>query len=569
MTGALWYLLRTTGWNRLRRQAMRLRNPRYAVAFVLGLIYFWFFLFRPGRGGRPDFDLVQSPLLAVLLPLLFVLAVAYTWIFGADRSALAFTPAEVALLFPAPVSRRALILYKLARAQLAICFTMLIWIILLPVGGSALPRPLIAITLWSLLTTYSLHRLGVALLRARVTEFGAWRAKGSIAGMLIFAAILAAIGAGLWGARAELAAAANGEVLFRSVAATLQVPPAGIALAPFNLLFAPLAAPDAGAWFSATWPVLLILGLHLWWVLGSDAAFEEAAAEASAKQAKRLAEFRARRTGTAAPKAKSARRTIPLAPTGPPAVAILWKNAVWLLRTGQVRGVLLPPGIALGALLVFGREGDVATLLIAGLSGMVAVMFLLFGPFVLRNDLRSDLLHLAFLKTLPLRARDVVLAQVVSTATAMATGQILLVLVAGAALLIAGKAAEVPTEVLVAAMIGVPALLLSLNFANFTIQNGAALLFPAWVRLGETTPGGVESMGQMMLVVVATVIALVLLLLLPAVLATIVVVILGDTLGPAIAAAALAAAALLAGEVYLLILGLAQAYERVEPIQAV
>ena len=35
------------------------------------------------------------------------------------------------------------------------------------------------------------------------------------------------------------------------------------------------------------------------------------------------------------------------------------------------------------------------------------------------------------------------------------------------------------------------------------IQNGAALLFPAWVHLGSSRPGGVEALGQNMLMIVA------------------------------------------------------------------
>ena len=37
------------------------------------------------------------------------------WLLGSTNSALAFTPAEVQLLFPAPIRRRTLVLYKIAR----------------------------------------------------------------------------------------------------------------------------------------------------------------------------------------------------------------------------------------------------------------------------------------------------------------------------------------------------------------------------------------------------------------------------------------------------------------------
>ena len=49
---------------------------------------------------------------SLLAPLLALAYVSWTWIFGADRTALAFSEAEATMLFSAPVSRRALILYK-------------------------------------------------------------------------------------------------------------------------------------------------------------------------------------------------------------------------------------------------------------------------------------------------------------------------------------------------------------------------------------------------------------------------------------------------------------------------
>ena len=35
-----------------------------------------------------------------------------------------------------------------------------------------------------------------------------------------------------------------------------------------------------------------------------------------------------------------------------------------------------------------------------------------------------------------------------------------------------------------------------INYLGLLIQNGAALLFPAWVHLGSGRPGGVEALGQ-------------------------------------------------------------------------
>ena len=41
-----------------------------------------------------------------------------------------------------------------------------------------------------------------------------------------------------------------------------------------------------------------------------------------------------------------------------------------------------------------------------------------------------------------------------------------------------------------------------INYLGMLIQNGAALLYPAWVHLGSGRPGGVEALGQNMLMIV-------------------------------------------------------------------
>jgi hypothetical protein len=55
---------------------------------------------------------------------------------------------------------------------------------------------------------------------------------------------------------------------------------------------------------------------------------------------------------------------------------------------------------------------------------------------------------------------------------------------------------------------------------NVTIQNGAALLFPAWVKLGTAKSGGVEVLGQSILTMVASLVVLGLALIPPAIAAS-------------------------------------------------
>jgi hypothetical protein len=349
------------------------------------------------------------------------------------------------------------------------------------------------------------------------------------------------------------------------VVAALAAPTASVALLPFRVLLAPLALTPGAAWLAAFGPALLLLALMLLWVLRTDAAFEEAAAEASVRQAQRIEAMRSRRAGTSSVKPKLT-RTIPLAPAGPPAVALLWKNAMWVLRTGQLRGLLTPAAAGLLCIAVFGSRSELASVFIALGCGILAFAMLLVGPMTMRNDLRSELLHLSLLKTFPLRGRDVVLAEVASSALPLTLMQYLLGLVALLSLAFVG-ATGLTGPIRVAIVVGAPLLLFGLNVAVSLIHNAFALLFPGWARLGPNSGGGVESLGFGMIAMAIALVMFAVLLVVPAAAAAVIVLLLRAHPPLAIVAGALAAAALLLGEGMLGAWALGGSLDRVEPMQ--
>src|SRR6185437_9112976 len=103
-------------------------------------------------------------------------------------------------------------------------------------------------------------------------------------------------------------------------------------LLPFRLVTAPSFTHSVDAWLAAMLPGLGIVLLHVFWVLRSDAAFEEAAAMASTEQARRIDAMRSRKSTLEPVKVKDG-GSLALASTGVPAIAILWKNAIALRRT--------------------------------------------------------------------------------------------------------------------------------------------------------------------------------------------------------------------------------------------
>jgi ABC-2 type transport system permease protein len=567
--GALAFLISTSTRNRFRSQIRRIRNPRYALALVVGVAYFWFFLIRPsarGPRGAGGPGILLGPSSEAIMPLLVLLFVSGTWLFGSDRSALAFSQAEVSMLFTAPISRRGLIAYKLVRAQLAVLINSLIFVFLLQRGNPRIPGVLAVMGMWVMLTTLNFHRLGAALVHASSTEYRSKGARRNWMSIVLFTGIMAVVFIQMFGARAELAGGADPFAFLATVVAVLSTPAARIALLPFRVVLAPTYAQDVTDWARAMVPALGMLALHAVWLMRTNTAFEEAAADASEERAKRIEALRARRATAPVTSAAGGVRTMPLDSWGHPAVAIVWKNVLCLMRTSQLRLLLMP--VTLGVVVAFampGGEGDAAQR-IALMATVMAGFLLLLGSRSFRSDLRSDMTHLPLLKSLPLRGTDLVLAEVASGALPLAAAQFVLLLVAELALNSSVRhSVRVPADVALGALVAAPVLLLAVNGAMFTIFNGTAVLFPAWVRLGPAAATGIEAMGQNLLATVGSMVVLGVLLILPAAAGGAVFFLWRVHAGLAFALAGNAGGAVLLLETYGILARLGRAFDRAEP----
>jgi hypothetical protein len=351
------------------------------------------------------------------------------------------------------------------------------------------------------------------------------------------------------------------------------VPPASYALAPVRLIMGPVSAASPAAWRPAFGIAVAVIVLHVVWVLSMNVEFEEIAVSATTDLARRLTALRSRRVaGAASVRPLKVKRTtrIPLSPTGPPSVAIVWKNTLALFRSEGVRSLILVVGLVGLSPVVLrfmpsGSDDPFDTGMIALTPGifLVAMTFIV-GPRLFRNDLRQDLLSLSVLKSYPLRGSHIVAAELISPALGLTTIHLGAMLVA---LLTATPAfrAEIGLTRVVAVTLMAPLCFAALNVANLAIQNGAALLFPAWVRLGPDS-GGVEAIGQNLLFTLAAMVVLVLSLLLPLVVGGLVYAILRAFLGDwALAAAGFAGAIALLAEVSWMVVRLGRVFEQTEP----
>lgn len=558
---AFFYLSWTSARNRFWFQLRRLRNPRYIVALIVAGAYLWGFLFRPKAAVGSIF--LTRPA-ETIVTLLMALTLAGAWVFGSDTLALAFTPAELSMLFPAPLSRRALIGYKLYRAQIAVLINALIWVFVLRRGGNALPAPLRAIGIWMLFSTLNLHRLGAALVRSALREHGKSGAKRTWWSIAFFVVAALLVIGGLAQQRDKLLASDGIGDFFVRLSDVLSSAPGSIGLLPFHLIVAPTFATTIAAWSAAILPAFILLAAHIWWVLRNDTAFEDAAIEASAERSRRLEAFRGRRAFGSFAAPKTAAGSIKLASAGNPALAIVWKNMLCLRRNSQLRLLIAPTAmsVALGAGMSDG--GSDPGMLIAGTAAALCGLLVLFGGRLIRNDLRHDMLHLPMLKALPLSARDLMLAEVASSALPMAVLQFVLILIAFGASL-ASSNVPVPIEVRIAILAASPFAVLALNGALLTMQNGLAVLFPAWMRLGSTVNTGIEMLGQNLMATLANMFSLVLALIVPLAIAFIAVRYLLVTGTLAIALTIVFASAVLALETYGVLGYLARAFAKAEP----
>jgi ABC-2 type transport system permease protein len=494
MGSAFWFLMRRSARNRLIRQMDRLKEPRYAVALLVGLGYIWFFLV--SQQPRPS---GSNPVLVTLVPLLgslgLFVAVVRWWLFGADRRALSFTPAEIQFLFPAPVTRRALIRWKLLRWQILIGINALIWIIIARKTRPPIPMIFYFVAIWAVFSTLSLHRLGAALARAQVGVH--WRSGLRRQAIPIVLASLATAGiltvvVSHW---PELSGRCCGPAFWSHLETVFQDPIATVVLLPFQLLMAPVGATSMVEWGRAMVPAAAILLLHYAWVMKSQVAFEEASVQASAEVAQRLARRKSGRRPLVG-QGRLARGFLPLAPTGWPGTAILWKNLIAVTRGVFSRSLLIGLGVmvaALAAVVSSEENRSVAGAVGTGALAMAGVLAFL-GPSWIRNDLRQDLSYLGLLRSYPLRGKTIVLAEIAASTLTLTALQALLLIVGSFGL---ENSSELPRNLPPAAFLGLalPAILV-MNAVGLSVQNAAALLFPAWVRFDPTRAGGFESLGQ-------------------------------------------------------------------------
>jgi hypothetical protein len=583
---ALLFLVRRSLRNAVVQKLKRLRNPRYLLLFLVGAAYFALVL-GVGRGGGGPPSSLPPGITPTAVPdagfdaavfyewgavALALLLAAGAWVLPSRQAPLNFLESEVAMLFPAPLSRRELVSYKLLDTQktlllLGIFVGLMTTIISGPLRGIA-----VVVGFWLAFSVLTFHQVGAHLTRKSLLDHGAsgWKRMGIP--LLVLAGLGAVVVLGAPPLPDLRTRVSLDEVAKWLVA--LGESPAGWVLYPFRLLARSMLAKDPGSLAIAAGQLAALGAVLYLWVIRTDAAFEEAAAEHATRLARQI-EAAKRGKFWSGEKARTAPRRNPwrLGAAGPPETAFLWKSVAETLRGISPRLVgILVAAVVIG--LTVGMKSapeDVGAVLrtVGGAVMLVGAGLLVFaGPTILGSNLRQDMEQVELLKTLPLAPGRLVRCALAGAVFPTAIGQA--ALVAGAAILMPDpRSGEITLAWRIAGGCGLAFLLPALAAISATVDAAGVLFFPAWVRPGQPPAQGVEAMGYGIVVGIAKFLLLGFGMVVPGIVGGLLVLV-ASLGGPAALAAgvwlgALAAAGVALLEVGLLSEALGRRFARLDP----
>jgi ABC-2 type transport system permease protein len=481
--------------NRIVSRVRRLRDPRYLVGAIFGLTYFgWIFFrnrgaamfFRSGTAGALRVDAISVVVLAMML---------LAWALPGDSGGLEFSEAEIAFLFPAPLRRRDLLLYKIIRQQPQVMMSVAIFTLL----GATRSK---FVGLWIAFSVMSIYLTLVALGRARLRLL---RINFVVRLVIVLALAIGIVALGVHTAHGL--SLPSKEVtparVMNEIHAAFQQPIL-VAILFLPRLFAGAVFPTSLATLATSCLALLALAVVFFFVADRlNVAFEEGSIVRAQRRHDRLQRMRGRRGGSYV-MFRRARAPFRLAATGRPETAIVWKNTVatmrmslaWLVIIVIVFAVLIANAFLAGP---HAAHGVGITFL------MFTIMLPFIGPNIFTNDLRLDLPRLEVLKSYPLSGYGIVAAEIAAPLVIIAALELLAIGCAWGVLGASGAMTGVvgAQYAIVALLLAVPVVALQL-----LIRNAVPVVFPAWAVRAKEDPRGFVLTGQRMLLVIGNLVVL-------------------------------------------------------------
>jgi len=476
--------------NRFLRAVRRLRQPRYLVSTIVAALYFWFMVFRrmAVSGKRPPIHLMTGDFAADMAGIVILAILLLAWALPDQAGGIEFSESEIAFLFPAPLSRRQILLYKVFRTQPRILISVSIMTIVGLRAGKF-------VGLWLLFTALSIYFMTVGLARARLKLAGA----GFL--MRLPAVVVLGVLAG-WVLRADLFDGHTPPV--RKALQALQH--GGTVVSPFDapwtraMIFIPrtlasLAFPPGIIAFLTAFAIVAALTTALFFAAARlNVSYEDASIVLAQNKLERS--LRKQRAGAGS--SVSFRRFPPLfrlRASHRPEVAVLWKNLIASMRIASPWMIMM---------VLFAVSAVVATFTVT-LPGIAAScgsmmlalagMFLFFGPRVFAQDLRLDLPRIEILKSFPISGERLLIAEM---AAPLAVVTALEMLFLSATSVIFRQIEEPRLAIFASPQFIVIGLLFAVPIcgAQLLIHNAVPVLWPAWAMRSKEEPRGFAVTGQ-------------------------------------------------------------------------
>ncbi len=513
MARALLYLRVTSLVGRIKSRLKRLQQPKYLAGALVGAAYLYWVFIRRAHGPRPGNGpgaaaarrALEIPTDAVALfaevgALVLLIVLLVNWAIP-RRASLAFSEAEIAFLFPAPVTRRMLIHYRLLGSQLAIVFTALVLTVAFGRGQGFGGNPWFhAIGWWLVLATLNLHFTGTSFVYSKLLNRSVTTRRRRAITLAVACVVVSALIVWAWNAvhMPQQSDVGSVSALGSYVTEQVHVGPLPWLLAIPRVLVAPYFAGSAYEFLVALGPALVVLVAHYFWVMHTEVSFEEASIAGAQKRAARTRAVQQgdwRGHGAAR---KAQRPPFNLRHVGRPEVAFLWKNLLAMSAFFRPTVAIVVLVIILaGSQWLVRQPGLERVRFIVVLSfGILFAVTLLLGPMIARQDLRADLSNSDILKTYPLRGWQIVLGELLAPLSILTALNWICLL--GVFLLSPADRVTWLTPALGAgAALGLAVLTPPFVAIQLLVLNAAAVLFPAWVQsVGNRAEHGIEVLGQ-------------------------------------------------------------------------
>ena len=508
---ALLFLLTRSARNSLAHKFSRLKNPRYLLPFLAGLAYFWFMIGAPAFGShevpREAVDIAPAVQSYSVVAVLFFGALA--WLFAPNNPTVYMNEAEVTQLCTAPLTRRQIIRYRWARAQMPLMFMALIAALFALRRGI---NPLFAaVGAWCMVNILMLNGMSAALFAGKLKALGAGRILRHVPGVLLVLALLGVFAFNYTPPPTlkEL------ELLRPWLDQLFNEGPAWYVLWPLRQVTGIAGAQDLETFARGVGVAALLLFALDQFATRLNTPFEEDALALAQNIGRRMEAFR--RGGASGAALSRLERVKPsrfkLAEQGPAWRAMMWKSVL-----AQTRGVswrlLIPFGalaLVLGITVINSGERAMLDLMIVVMGSVFIAMLVIAGPQVLRNDLRSELQRLDYIKSLPVRGKDVMRGEVYGSASLISV--MLVLLTFACAFLFKGSRA-ISYEMRVVVILSAACVLPPITALGFALENGGAVLMPTWAAMAPGS-GGVELVGRNMLMTILRLIVMSIMLSVP------------------------------------------------------